>query len=124
MIPLGPVPCELLINYGYLRVLQYEIVAIDYSTIGMLQIFYFGFNLVEAIAWFVVALLVFTRWHRHANSGVEIIYGSSYALFGVSDLLELQNLTVWLLLVKGVLLLSILLCRRFVLRHYYTGAKF
>ena len=45
--------------------LNYEVVAVDYSSIGFLQVFYFGFNAFEALAWCTCAAIVFRRWRRN-----------------------------------------------------------
>jgi 4-amino-4-deoxy-L-arabinose transferase-like glycosyltransferase len=104
--------------------LSYSLVSISYENIGPLQIFYFGFNSIEAIAWFIFAAYVLSRWVKHRKSNVEILYSLSFLLFGITDILELDKLPVWLLLVKGVILVSILLARHHLLKNHYPDAKF
>jgi len=82
-----------------------------------------SFNLVEAAAWFLFALLVFLRWKRHRRSSLELWYVLAFLLFGLSDLIEMWSLTSWLLWWKGINLVTLFLIRRSVMKRYYPTAK-
>ena len=82
-----------------------------------------GFNFVEAAAWFVFAALVLRRWQRHRRSGLELWYALGFVLFGISDLIETQYLTSWLLWWKGVNLVALFWLRRTVLLRYYPESR-
>lgn len=82
-----------------------------------------GFNFVEAAAWFVFAVLVLSRWGRHHKSGLELWYALTFVLFGISDLVEAQHLTSWLLWWKGANLVALFWLRRTVLRQHYPESR-
>jgi hypothetical protein len=101
-----------------------RLVEVPRDTIGPLQIFYFGFNALEAIAWFVFAAIVLRRWFKHRHSPIEWLYSGLFVLFGLSDVMELFVYPVWLLLAKAVVLVGLLVCRHRLIKQHYQGAKF
>lgn len=81
------------------------------------------FNLLEAVAWFVIAGLVLRRWLRFHRSGEELIYAAAFLTFGLTDVREAFVLETWLLWVKGLNLLVILWLRSRLLKHHYPEWK-
>ena len=81
------------------------------------------FNLFEATAWFVFAVLVVRRWMRLRRSWLEPVYSLAFALFGLSDLVEAWSLTSWLLWWKLANLLVLFRLRRIVMRRYYPELR-
>lgn len=57
---------------------------------------------------------MFVRFLRNRKSPHEIIYAVLFFFFGMTDFREMQNLPVWLLLLKTLILVA-LLCLRFYL---------
>ena len=47
------------------------------------------------------------RWWSNRKTPFEIIYAGVFALFGITDLFELFDLTVWLWLVKALVLAAL-----------------
>lgn len=90
----------------------------DPAEAGFAQV-YHGFNLVEGLAWCVVATLIVVRFSQYRKSFVEVVYAASFATFGWSDFREAHSLDSWLILLKGANLAIILLLRRHVLRRFY-----
>ena len=81
------------------------------------------FNLFEAAAWFVFAILVFRRWLRYRRSRTEIAYMIAFLLFGVSDVIEAWRLTSWLLWWKALNLIILFLLRRSIIRRCYPDQQ-
>ncbi len=81
------------------------------------------FNLCEATAWFIFAMLVFRRWLRYRRSSTEIAYLIAFLLFGVSDIIEAWKLTSWLLWWKVLNLAILLLLRRTIICRYYPDQR-
>jgi hypothetical protein len=75
---------------------------------------YAGFNLAEAAAWLACAVRVGWRGLRRPHGRIAAAYAAAFTAFAITDLIEADALTVGLLLVKGVVLLLILACRRIV----------
>lgn len=73
---------------------------------------YRTFNLCEAIAWFVCAVLVAVRWKQFRRSRLEPWYAVAFLLFGLTDLGEASRLDVPLLMIKLVLLIALSWLRR------------
>ena len=90
----------------------------DWDGLNWQRGLYVGFNGLEALLWWSLAGYVWTRWIRHRKTPLEHLYAVSFVFFGVTDVLEMDSYTVGLLLLKGFILASILLCRRLVLMHY------
>lgn len=82
-----------------------------------------GFNLLEASAWFVFAGLILTRWARYRRSPVELAYAGAFILFGISDLVESQWLTSWLLWWKLINLYALYRLRQWVLKRHYPDQR-
>jgi hypothetical protein len=104
--------------------LTYRLVDLDHTNIGLLEVFYFGFNGFEAVAWFVIAAIVFRRWQRNRKTGLEVAYALLFLLFGITDVLELDSLPVWRLLVKAVICVMLFAVRYRIITVVYPGAKF
>lgn len=85
---------------------------------GWFEVSYVYFNWFEAASWFVLAAFIAWRYLKNRRSPVELLYALCVMLFGVTDVLEVYELTLGLFLVKALVLLSILLCRGKVLRLY------
>lgn len=74
------------------------------------------FNYVEAVLWFVIALTVFlkSRAATHELRTLAVIVSVSFALFGVSDLVEASTgawwRPLWLLGLKAFCVLSFVCC--------------
>ncbi|MFN0056289.1 MAG: hypothetical protein ACKV0T_29435 [Planctomycetales bacterium] len=83
---------------------------------------YVGFNAVEAALWMALAIYVLVRCARQRRMAVEVVYAFGFLVFGLTDVFEMQQLTLGLLAVKLFVLISILLARSIVVRHY-PGAK-
>lgn len=81
------------------------------------------FNLLEATAWFVFAVLVLLRWRRYQRSTLELLYVFAFLTFGISDLIEAWQLTSWLLWCKLVNLIVLLIVRRTVLCRWYPDHR-
>ncbi|HET6879165.1 MAG TPA: hypothetical protein VFI31_03355 [Pirellulales bacterium] len=84
---------------------------------------YHWFNLAEGVAWCLVAGLVVRRFARQRKSKLEIIYALAFLTFGVSDFVEAQALTTWLILAKGLNLAVLFALRRHLLRRHYPASK-
>jgi hypothetical protein len=82
-----------------------------------------SFNVVEASAWFIFAVLVFRRWRRFRKSRIELWYGVAFVLFGISDVVETWALTSWLLWWKAANLLVLFRMRHIVIRRFHPDAK-
>ena len=106
------------------KLLNYHIVDVSHEELGPFEIFYFGFNAIEALAWFTFAVIVLSRWHRNRKTKLEIAYSALFLVFGLSDVMEIIAYPLWLLLVKGVILTGLFLTRRHLIRDYYKGKKF
>lgn len=104
--------------------LTYHIVEVSHDEFDWFQIFYFGFNTVEAVAWFVFAILVLIRWAKNQKTALEIGYSLLFLLFGLSDVMEIISYPLWLLLAKAIILTGLLLTRRHLIRTHYHGNKF
>jgi hypothetical protein len=83
---------------------------------------YVGFNAFEATVWVALGLFVAVRFLRNRRSGYEVLYSLSFFAFGISDVMEIYRTTLGLVAAKGILLISILACRRIVL-GFYPGWK-
>ena len=81
------------------------------------------FNIFEATAWFIFAILVFFRWLRYRRSATEIAYMIAFFLFGVSDIIEAWKLTSWLLWWKVLNLVVIFSLRRSMIRWHYPDQR-
>ena len=84
---------------------------------------YHWFNLFEAGVWFVFTALVLYRWARHRHSLLEPAYAAAFFLFGVTDVLESQALTSWLIWLKLANLIALIWLRAIVIRRFYPGSK-
>jgi hypothetical protein len=100
------------------RYLSIVIINPEKQTWGIVYLFYTGFNAIEALAWFFFCLFVAVRFTIHRKTGYEILYSLSFLAFGISDVMEIHQTTVGLLLAKGIILISILACRKVVLKSY------
>lgn len=97
-----------------------------------LSIGYSTLNVVEAIAWFAVAVWVLVRLKRRKPVGGALglsgaawcrIYALAFVVFGLSDVMESQVVPVWLVAAKGVIFAAIVGIRFVVVRKCYPGAK-
>ncbi len=95
----------------------------DAVELGAYSQVYSWFNLAEALAWFVLAALVFRRCLRFRNGSVEIAYAVAFFVFGVTDVVESYALWSWLIWWKLVTVIVLFVLRRRVLRAFYPGKK-
>lgn len=93
------------------------------ETAGPLDYVYRGFNLFEAGAWFVFALLVLARWRRNRNSAREIAYAAAFLLFGVTDVAEAWRQSTPLIAIKACVLTTLLILRAQVIRRWYPASR-
>ncbi len=101
------------------NILDHVITQCGNSPQDTFDLLYVCFNWFEAVAWFCLAGFIWVRFLKLRRSKVEIIYGFYVFVFGLTDVLELYQLTVGLFLTKALVLLSILVCRHFVVREYH-----
>ena len=104
--------------------LTYRIVEVSHDQLGPFEIFYFGFNALEAVAWFTFATIVLVRWSHFRKSWLELMYSLLFVLFGISDVIEIFIYPLWLLIAKAAILVSLLLARRHLVQNHYSGRKF
>ena len=97
---------------------EFPLIRTDWQEVGWTQKLYVGFNAAEAILWWSLAIFVWIRWGRNRQTPLEHLYAISFVVFGLTDVLEMDRYTVGLLMLKGFVLASILLCRHLVLKQY------
>jgi hypothetical protein len=107
----------------FYRLLAAVLIDPDLRSWGFVYYLYVGFNALEACAWFAFCLFVAVRYIRRRKTWYEILYSLSFLTFGVSDVMEMHHTTVGLLVAKGIILASILACRKVVLGSY-PGARY
>jgi hypothetical protein len=93
------------------------------SATGLLANWSTWFNLVEAVCWFVLAVLVLRRFVMFRRSAWEPVYAATFVLFGLTDIYEAWRLTSWLLWVKALVCAALLIQRRWLHVQYYPGWK-
>ena len=79
---------------------------------------YLVFNGVEAAIWLGCGIFVAVRAVRAGITGRELAYAGSFALFALSDAIEMQGTTPLLLLFKLACLLAIVGFRREALARH------
>jgi hypothetical protein len=84
---------------------------------------YHWLNLLEAVAWCLIAAWIVGRYARRRRSPLELAYAASFLTFAWSDFREAETLDTWLILFKGVNLVVILSLRRAVLRRFYPETR-
>ena len=102
--------------------LSYKLLQTDFNNFTGYSYVYVAFNVVEALLWLACALYVLRRALRGSSRAIEFMYASSFVLFAATDLAEVVCLPVWLLLLKGFILLLLLILRKNVIR-LYRGAR-
>lgn len=85
---------------------------------GNFETLYVAFNWFEAFGWFVFSLFVWWRYLKNRRTKLELIYGLYFLLFGITDVVEVYKLTLGLFATKAIVLLSILVCRYYVVLAY------
>ena len=80
---------------------------------------YRWFNLFEGAVWIVLGCLVLRRWLRCRRSRLEVAYGLTFVLFGLTDFREASVQTAALVAVKAIVLVVLFGVRYRVLRHHY-----
>ncbi|TFG50285.1 MAG: hypothetical protein E4H40_01620 [Candidatus Brocadiia bacterium] len=103
--------------------LFYKITETDFGNLHGFSLFYGPFNIAEAAAWYIIAGYVILRFLKNQRTPFEILYAASFVAFGTTDILEATSLPVWLLIAKGIILVSILLLRKKVI-SFYPKAQF
>lgn len=84
---------------------------------------YHWFNILEGIAWSVLAVLVFRRWNTHRYSILEVWYTAAFVAFAVTDFREAWAQSSWLIWLKLANLIMLFLLRRTVMSRFYPQAK-
>lgn len=94
------------------------ITQLDNSPVTLFDQLYVYFNWFEAFGWFAFSCFIWLRYLKQRRTPLELIYGLYICLFGLTDVLEVYKLTVGLFATKAIILLSILVCRHYVLQQY------
>lgn len=102
---------------------DFVLISPDVRSWGFVYHLYVGFNALEACAWFAFCLFVAIRFAARRRTWYEVLYSLSFLVFGISDVMEMHHTTVGLLIAKGVILASILACRKVAL-GFYPGARY
>jgi hypothetical protein len=84
---------------------------------------YRSLNLVEGAIWLLLGALVLLRFLKHRQSRLEIAYATAFVLFGFTDFLETRSLHSWLIWLKAIVLVSLLVLRRVVIRRFYPTSR-
>ena len=87
------------------------------------SIAYHWFNIVEGVAWAVLAGLVFGRFLKHRGSVLEIGYSFAFLTFAFTDFREAWEQSSWLIWLKVVNLVVLLWIRGVVMRRWYPEAR-
>jgi len=87
-------------------------------------VIYSWFNVAEAVAWFAIAGYVLGRFAKYRRTGLEVVYGVTFILFGISDLWESYIVQPWLIGVKGLIFIGLVAMRMRLVRRHYVGWKF
>lgn len=87
------------------------------------SIFTHWFNFFEGVAWCLFAALVLRRYWKCRRSSIEILYAAAFVLFGLTDFREAYFVQSWLLWLKLVILVSLFLLRKSVMRRFYPESK-
>lgn len=98
--------------------LDQVITSVNNSPTSLFESCYVYFNWFEAVSWFCLACYVWWRFVKHRRTKLELIYGFYIFVFGLTDVFEVYQLTIGLFLTKALVLLSILVCRYYVVREY------
>jgi hypothetical protein len=106
-----------------LRVLCYKLIEHNYAEGGFWVEAYWWFNILEAIFWCAVGIYMLNRYLDNKKSRWELAYVGLFFLFGLTDVREVADLPVWLLLFKGSILAGIIITRTYLVRNFYRGAK-
>jgi multisubunit Na+/H+ antiporter MnhE subunit len=93
------------------------------SGLSTFSTIYHWFNLAEGVVWCVIALFVFRRYLKSRKSKVEIVYAIAFVTFGLSDFIESEILTGWLIVSKGINLLLLFVLRGVILKRHYPTSK-
>lgn len=95
-----------------------KITELNNSPTTLFDQLYLYFNWFEAVGWFCFACYIWLRFLKFRRTPLELIYGLYFCIFGVTDVLEVYRLTLGLFATKAIVLLSILVCRHYVLQSY------
>ena len=98
--------------------LDHVITSVNNAPQGLFETCYVYFNWFEALSWFCLAAYVWGRFIKYRRTRLELIYGFYILVFGLTDMFEVYQLTAVLFLTKVLVLLSILVCRFYVVREY------
>lgn len=118
------VPLEFVVEAlkWFQRIWNYEFLTTDFTNATTFTVTYVSFNAIEALIWFAVGSYVLIRYARRGKSAFNLMYAAAFAIFAISDLLEIVGYSLALLMLKAVTLGLILACRAIVLAEY-PGAK-
>lgn len=106
-----------------LTILSYKRVEHNYAECGFWVGAYWWFNIVEAILWCGVGIYILNRYLSYKKSYWELAYAGLFFIFGWTDIREVADLPVWLLLFKGLVLAGIIVARFYLVRNFYHGSK-
>jgi hypothetical protein len=101
---------------------NYTLMKTDWSDVDMGRWIYVGFNWLEAAIWIFLGLFVLVRQIRSRKSQWAYLYSFSFLLFGLSDIVESDSLTIGLLMFK-IAVFGCIICSRKIALQDYPGAK-
>lgn len=105
-------------EYCQCVLLDHVITSVNNTPQSLFETCYVYFNWFEAVSWFCLGAYVWGRYIKYRRTKLELIYGFYISVFGLTDVLEVYQLTVGLFLTKVLVLLSILVCRHYVVHEY------
>ena len=94
--------------------LNYKLIDTSSDVMALYNWVYIPFNLIESVIWFFWSVRVIVKYKKFNQSLVKWIYSLSYFLFGISDVIELSATTPLLLLFKGAIILSLIVCYKII----------
>ncbi len=101
---------------------NYRLMKTDWSDVDLGRWVYVGSNWVEAAIWIALGIYVLVRQVRNNRSSWGYLYSLSFLLFGLSDIIESDSLTIGLLMFK-IAVFGCILCSRKLVLQDYPGAK-
>ncbi len=105
------------------NLLNYPLVSPDWGYYGGIKMAYQGFNLLEGIFWIILSGYVYRRQLPNVTRILTLQYTIAFFCFGLTDFVEVFQMPLWLLLIKGVFLALILITRHKILK-LAPGRKF
>jgi hypothetical protein len=100
------------------RFWEHTITQVNNQPEGWFELAYVSFNWFEACSWILISAYLLWRFCKYRRTPLEVGYALYVFLFGLSDVVEVYQLTIGLFVIKAVLLVSILICRSKVAKAY------